>query len=79
MVRDTGTPAALFLADLRSRGLTIELRTPDDPAAPLRLVVTPGSALTEVDKIALKEHREALLDALWAEPHPSDGREIGWT
>jgi hypothetical protein len=78
MVGDTGTAAALLDA-LRARGLTVELCTPDDPAAPLRLVVTPGSALTDEDKAGLKTHREALLDLLWAEPHPSDGREIGWT
>jgi hypothetical protein len=78
MVGDTGTAADL-LARLRARQLTVELRTPADPAAPLRLVVTPGSALTDEDKAALKEHREALLDLLWAEPHPSDQREIGWT
>lgn len=29
--------------------------------------MTPGSSLTDVDRAALKEHKESLLDLLWAE------------
>ena len=77
---DSSEPARPLLDSLRERGLTVELRRPDDPAAKLRLIVGPGSALTDADRAALKEHKDALLDLLWEEQSPlyEPGQDFTW-
>jgi hypothetical protein len=61
-----------LLRSLRSRGFVVRLREDG------MIGITPAERLTEADRQAIRGRRDSLLDALWAEPHPSDGRAIGW-
>src|SRR5262245_11697292 len=54
--------AADLLAALRGRGFRLEGRE-----GHRQLVVTPGSAMSEADRAAVRTHKEALLDLLWRE------------
>ena len=66
-----------FLQSLKGKGVAVTTRHREDYSRPVRLVVTPGSALTEADRKGLKEHREALLDLLHEEL-PAEGADINF-
>jgi hypothetical protein len=91
---DVDTPTRRRLSNLRGRGFVVAVLWRANRSGSYRLVVTPGSALTEEDRRTLKEHREALLDLLVSEidspwvdcplgwPHDSpawNGGGFGWT
>jgi hypothetical protein len=61
--------AADLLHSLRERGFALVL-------VDGRLSVSPGSLLTDADKLALKTHKADLIALLEAEP--ASGRDIRW-
>ncbi len=57
------TPGQRYLDALRAAGFSVTLS--DDLQ---NLLVTPASRLTPYDRQDIKEHKQALVDALEAEP-----------
>ncbi len=52
-----------YLAALRAAGFSVTLAVDRET-----LLVTPASRLTEYDRQDIREHKQAMLDALEAEP-----------